>query len=148
MDRRDAARRMREIAEVRALQQAAAEAEAVRAAAGAREAKSRRDDGASRLSDEQDGWAASMDGHRFDPGVARAWSSGVRRREDELRELEGALGTASGEEERKASAWHAARARSEAAEEEAKRSARAASRWREEASLTEIADRAARKARP
>lgn len=136
---RTRARDLKAVAEIRALQNSAAELAALRAAGDARDAAAKREEAQAEVAALDAGWARSLD----DPALARAWFAAIgegRLAERRAAEAEQAAAARLSE---KRGAWQAATARADAASGQARSAARAVARRRDEARLGEIEDRAA-----
>jgi len=131
------------IAEIRGLQSRAAEIEAARAAGERRTAEERRAEAAERLAGTEAGWAASLAGGAFDPGLARHWFAALEAGRAEQHRLDERLAAAEQELAGRRAAWQAASARTDAAREQSRTATRHAAHRRDEARLAAVEDRIA-----
>lgn len=136
------------VTEIRRLQSRAAEMEAVRAGTERGAAAERHAEAETALDDAQRSWTAAVEGGALDPGLVGHWLADVGSRQAEERTCGEALRDAGRKLDEKRAAWHAARARADAADARRRDASAKAARHGEEARLAAVEDRAARQGKP
>jgi hypothetical protein len=137
-------RLLRSMAEVRSVQQRAAEMVAALAGAALQRATSEHQDAVAGLVSCYAGWEAAAQGPRLDLNGVNAWSAAISRGRNLVGEAEIRRQDAANEKSSTDRAWATARARAEVVDRLLKREIRELQRGREETAAGESADRAAR----
>jgi hypothetical protein len=145
MRRRDEVSLLRAITEIRDLQRAAAEMEAARAAAALREKNDVKSEAERACQSSEERWLNAVQAPAIRLDVMPLWSAHVIREGESARRASSDAEAASAELKRRATDWHAAVARRDAAGALACEAAKDEQRRREEAALQEAADRHARR---
>jgi hypothetical protein len=141
MRRNDNPMVLRQIARIRDLQRAAAEARAARAASDLRGMDEARRNCERERSAAEARWLGSVSGPSLRLEMLASLSAALLREEGMLRQAQRDVDAASAELDRGVSHWHVARMRSDAAKSLALEAAKRQRNRREEAQLQEAADR-------
>jgi hypothetical protein len=134
------AKAMKTIATIRGLQVRAARLASARADGERRRAEDRLEEGRAAVRAAESGWAAALEGARFDPGLSGSWLHALEAYRNEERQLGEAAAEAGREAGLRRRAAQEALARSDASEAEARSAARAVARRRDEARLAAVED--------
>src|SRR5262249_28603518 len=137
----------RTIATIRDLQRQAAETEAARAAVALREKENAKDQAEHDRQSSEENWLNTVQAPAMRLDTMPLWSTHVIREHESVRRASAQAHTASTEMKRRATDWHAAVARRDAADSLARDAAKNEQRRRDEAALQESADQHARRRR-
>jgi hypothetical protein len=134
------AKAMKTIAAIRGLQVRAARLASARADGERRKAEHRLEEGRAAVRAAESGWAAAVEGARFDPALSCSWFHALETYRSEERQLGETAAQAEREAGLRRRALQEAQARSDASEAEARSAARTVTRRRDEARLAAVED--------
>lgn len=141
MRAREKSRAVRRIADLRALQRHAAQAQAMRMSALAVELREQREREAETLGERQAGWAMCHASGPLDLGMAQVWRQAIDGQGERLRRVDEDVARHEVELQAANRAWHAASLQADAAEGLAAKARRAVSHRSEEARVNDAEDR-------